>query len=88
MNFLDHATIAGILGAVVTVVKVVERTVDHLMNRRKKPQEFVLTLDPEASRMVHETHQIVTQRDGDGVPVVYARGEIRALATQLRNGKI
>ncbi|MHB8407976.1 MAG: hypothetical protein ACYDHY_07835 [Acidiferrobacterales bacterium] len=71
MDISDHASIGALVGLILTIVKVVEKTIDHFVDKKKAKQPILLQLDPEASRLIGEVHAIVAKEDADGGRRIY-----------------
>lgn len=94
-GFGEHAIIAGILGIAVALVRIVERLVDKVLEKKNGKngvhRPVIVQLDPEVSRVVKETgecvadiHRISVRTDQDGTPLVYGpRHEIRDIQKKV-----
>jgi len=75
MNLGDNASVAGLVGAIIGAIKIIERVADHFLDRwrpQEQPQiNAMLQLDPEVSRQISGTHEVVTREDQDGAKRLY-----------------
>jgi hypothetical protein len=81
MDGSDQAILAAAMAVAVGLVKVVEKLVDWLAKKSRNAKGegvTVVSLDPETSRVVRETHElsenvarVIERTDYDGVPMVY-----------------
>jgi len=94
----DDATIAGLFALALGLVKLLEVMASWVSSKLKGNSDstIIVKLDPEASRMIRENNEnvkelksIVSVKDSDGTPMVYAlrsTGEdIRDVANCIRD---
>lgn len=99
MELSDHITIATLFALIMGIVKGFDYLMEYISKRAKKdknghedkPVVMVVQLDPEVSRLIHDTQlntqtikDIVLVRDLNGAPMVYGpREELRLVAAAV-----